>query len=506
MCISVFVIILSIFLSSVLVVAQKKEEANRTNLFVKENEVKTLFEEYDSYQVEFNWKPASKRTYVYTSKAPNIATVNEKGVITPIAKGQTEIRADYEKNGKKYFDILNVTVRSPYVFIKNKITTLPIGETYIFKINIGGSNSDVGDFEWSVSDKKIGSITTGKKTAVFTAKKEGEVKIKVRDKKTGGTSSCVVKAISDVAPFGIRNLVDKLWCDVDYKFYTQGTKNKVKWEVSDQTIATISDNGVITGLKAGEITVSVTDEKTKEKRNYPITIQWIPETPIEKFEYREIDGTIQIIGLKDTNITEVRIPEKVGGKQVIYDEEARTFYLGDQVKTLIIPKTIDLSEQREMGLGGNSLERVIVLNRDTEINLHCFESGALKLQEYIIPYSCKLWLVDSVGNGNFYALKSLTRVYFPEIIIWENQYGEGVEGFSNCENMELVFPNTIKEIKKLCNNCKNMRIIIPRSVTKISKEAFKNCKNSEITIVTPKGSYAEKYAKENDYPYEYYYE
>ena len=106
MCISVFVIILSIFLSSVLVVAQKKEEANRTNLFVKENEVKTLFEEYDSYQVEFNWKPASKRTYVYTSKAPNIATVNEKGVITPIAKGQTEIRADYEKNGKKYFDIL----------------------------------------------------------------------------------------------------------------------------------------------------------------------------------------------------------------------------------------------------------------------------------------------------------------------------------------------------------------------------------------------------------------
>ena len=496
--------VFSILFASKPVFARNIEEANRTELFTEYTKV--LFTNYKPYQVKYNWKPAEKRTYLFTSSNPKVATVNSKGLIHPISSGKTVIRADYVKNNRKYYGSISITVRNPYVFIKNKISKLPVGENYVFKTNIGGSDSGSGDFEWTVSDENIGTITTGNRTATFTAKKEGQVKIEVRDKNTGGTSSCVVHVVSNEAPFGIRNIVDELWWDVDYKFYTQGTKNKVKWEVSDPSIATITDDGVITGLKGGDVTVSVTDEETKEKKSYPITIKWIPETPIEKFEYREIEGKIQIETLKDKSITEVRIPEEANGKPVIYDEDAWSFFFGDQVKTLVIPKSVDLSNKLEMGVGGNSLESVVVLNRDTEVCLHYSMSGVPNIKEYIVPYNCKMWLVDNVGDGNFYGLKTLKKLNFSETIVWENEYGEGAEAFSVCENMEIVIPPTVTELKALCDNCKNMRIVIPSSVTKISKETFKDCKKSEITIVTPKGSYAEQYAKENGYSYEYYYE
>lgn len=47
--------------------------------------------------------------------------------------------------------------------------------------------------------------------------------------------------------------------------------------------------------------------------------------------------------------------------------------------------------------------------------------------------------------------------------------------------------------------CKNLTtVVIPASVTYIDKNAFKTC--PKLTIVTPAGSYAEKYAQKNLIP------
>ena len=51
------------------------------------------------------------------------------------------------------------------------------------------------------------------------------------------------------------------------------------------------------------------------------------------------------------------------------------------------------------------------------------------------------------------------------------------------------------------NQTELYRIEIPSSVTSIGKYAFEGCDKSKLTIVTPKGSYAEKYAKKYGYKY-----
>ena len=49
--------------------------------------------------------------------------------------------------------------------------------------------------------------------------------------------------------------------------------NNVKYEVKDATIATVSENGLITGLKAGETEIVVTDKNNPEfKRTVPVAV------------------------------------------------------------------------------------------------------------------------------------------------------------------------------------------------------------------------------------------
>ena len=73
--------------------------------------------------------------------------------------------------------------------------------------------------------------------------------------------------------------------------------------------------------------------------------------------------------------------------------------------------------------------------------------------------------------------------------------------FSGCKNLtSITIPNGLTNIgESAFNGCENLtRITIPDSVTSIGDGAFWRCKS--LTIICSKGSYAEKYAKENSIP------
>lgn len=90
----------------------------------------------------------------------------------------------------------------------------------------------------------------------------------------------------------------------------------------------------------------------------------------------------------------------------------------------------------------------------------------------------------------------------------------GNEAFVDCSNLKKVTINSgVRALKhKIFAKCKNLQsVIIPASVTSIEIEkidrdyresTFKDC-NSEVVIYCIRGSYAEKYAKENKMKYQY---
>lgn len=78
------------------------------------------------------------------------------------------------------------------------------------------------------------------------------------------------------------------------------------------------------------------------------------------------------------------------------------------------------------------------------------------------------------------------------------------KAFDNSEKLStLVIPDTVNLIGVICNNCPNLsEVIIPESVNSIDDGAFNNCPN--LTLKVKAGSYAEKYAKQNNIPYTIY--
>lgn len=114
-----------------------------------------------------------------------------------------------------------------------------------------------------------------------------------------------------------------------------------------------------------------------------------------------------------------------------------------------------------------------------------------KLEEINIPDS-----VTKLGIAVFSDCTALTRVRLPKGI-------SAIEGstFENCKSLkEITIPDGVKVYHNAFDGCPNLeKAYIPADVT-LLECAFENC--PRLTIVTPAGSPAEQYAKENGIPVE----
>lgn len=111
------------------------------------------------------------------------------------------------------------------------------------------------------------------------------------------------------------------------------------------------------------------------------------------------------------------------------------------------------------------------------------------IKTVIVPDS-----VTYIGEDAFCDLRSLEHIDLPNSITNISSYM-----FWNCTSLKsIVIPNSVTKIDDdAFRNCYKLEnIVIPNSVTSIFSNAFDECKN--LTIRCNKGSYAEKYAKENN--------
>ena len=103
--------------------------------------------------------------------------------------------------------------------------------------------------------------------------------------------------------------------------------------------------------------------------------------------------------------------------------------------------------------------------------------------------------------------KKKTTVKIPKTITW-NSYSFKVTSIGssvfkrNIKLKKVIIENNIKIIgKKAFYGCKNLKVVkIPASVRKIGSRAFQRC-SKNLTIVCKKGSYAWKFAKQNQLKY-----
>ena len=167
-------------------------------------------------------------------------------------------------------------------------------------------------------------------------------------------------------------------------------------------------------------------------------------------------------------------------------------------------------------MGCNTLTSIVLPNNMTKIG-DAFFQGCDSLTTVVIPGS-----VTEIGVWAFFGCYRLTDIVIPDSVteIWESAFEsctglvrivipDGVATlrgsvFYECDSLaEVVIPGSVTAIGECAFvRCYSLTTLtIPDSVVSIDDLAFLDCE--DLTLTVGRGSYAERYAMQNDIPYTY---
>jgi len=191
----------------------------------------------------------------WLSENEDIATVSADGTVTAIATGDIMITAT-NAEGMKMNCLVHITKDVSSVSLNKTETKITAGssETITYTLNPVDANEAV---MWSSSNKSVATID---QSGVVTANAKGTATITVTTVTSNKTASCEVtvvgKPITNVSIPGSATINKgspyKLSLTVSPTRY-EGT---VTWSSSDESVATVSQDGTVTGHKGGNAVIT----------------------------------------------------------------------------------------------------------------------------------------------------------------------------------------------------------------------------------------------------------
>ncbi|MCH5242638.1 MAG: Ig-like domain-containing protein [Muribaculaceae bacterium] len=207
---------------------------------------------------------ATDKTVTWSTSDASVATV-VNGVVTGVKVGSVTITAT-ASNGKSASATVTVTPPSPTA-ISVSPTTLALKEGEDGQLTATLTPADAATtLTWTSSDPSIATVdNTGKVTAL----KEGQAEITVSTAE-GQTATCSVTVSKDiivvsnitVTPSTAQVQVGKTITLTATVSPENATDKSVTWSISDASVATVN-NGVVTGVKAGVVTITATASNGK---------------------------------------------------------------------------------------------------------------------------------------------------------------------------------------------------------------------------------------------------
>lgn len=106
--------------------------------------------------------------------------------------------------------------------------------------------------------------------------------------------------------------------------------------------------------------------------------------------------------------------------------------------------------------------------------------------------------IKSLGSNAFFNCPKLDSIELPEGI-----EDLGVYSLAGTGIKTVTIPKSVTELKEsVFFQCRNLEeVYLPGTLTNIREDCFSQC-SSNLTIKAPSGSYAESYAKENNFKFE----
>jgi uncharacterized protein YjdB len=418
---------------------------------------------------------ATNKAVKWSSANINRATVSENGIVTGKSAGDTIITVTTDDGG--YTATCTVTVSLTFVSVTgvtlNKSATgILINATETLAVTIQPSNATNKFVTWSSSDSSVATVANG----VITGKTAGNATITVTTEDGNKTASCTVEVSGsavDVTGVSLNKSSANIAVGASETLTatinpTNATNQKVTWSTSNSAIASVDDNGKVTGVAEGIATITVTSADGGKTATCTVTI---PKPPLSAATLATYLGTLSSnnpassheITLKINNVSDFNLIKKaLGGEPGKYVK----LYLAESTVTSIEGATF---------LKCATLVGITMPNAITSIGNSAF-NGCINLISVTIPGT-----VTSIGNEAFRNCANLENVSIPNSVksIGSSAFRDSVNAISGTLNI----PNSTDIGSSAFQGCYKITSVNLNSVQNIGSSAFYGCTGlTSITI------------------------
>ncbi len=259
---------------------------------------------------------ATNRTVKWSSSDEKICTVDTNGTITAVAPGDVVIWCNALADGN-INDYITVHIIEPVsgVTLNIKDTTVKKGTVFWLYATVYPVTAEYKDIEWSSSDPEIATVESdGKVTAI----KPGKVTITALNRQSGNSDTCVVTVTESVISITLKTgtsetmFVGAKYTIVPEVLPVDAEDKSVTYMSSDETVATVDANGVVTALKGGECDIVVTTNDRQLTAYCHITVK-------EYVSSITFDSTFKYINVNTgSNIAAVIQTDTASNKSLIW--------------------------------------------------------------------------------------------------------------------------------------------------------------------------------------------
>ena len=226
-------------------------------------------------------KDAANKKVSWKSDKPEIATVDANGKVTGVKAGEATITVTTEDGGKTATCKVTVSdkeIKVTGVKLNKSETSLLVGGNETLTATVLPEDATNQNVTWKSDKPEIASVdANGKVTGV----KAGEATITVTTEDGGKTATCKV-TVSDkeIKVTGVKlNKSETSLLVGGNETLTatvlpeDATNQNVTWKSDKPEIATVDANGKVTGVAAGEATITVTTEDGGKTATCKVTVK-----------------------------------------------------------------------------------------------------------------------------------------------------------------------------------------------------------------------------------------
>ncbi len=223
---------------------------------------------------EVNPDDATNKDLWWSTSNQEVATVDETGLVKAVGSGTTTIIVQSADSG--VIDVCNVTVYQPVTEVTISSTAISVRKGTIFWLNAtagpeGALNKTI---IWSSSDS---SIATVDQTGMVTAISPGKVVITATSQDSGVNAKCEVEVTEPVTGISLNYAEATVYAGDKIVIIPTVTpldadNKKVTYVSSDSSIATVDENGIVTGVSGGTAIIIVTTEERGLVASCKITV------------------------------------------------------------------------------------------------------------------------------------------------------------------------------------------------------------------------------------------